>query len=189
MPCMIENTTQVVRNHEPHTTSVARRRSVRAARRVIHRAAAVRMIAAGISQEICPPKEESNIRNIVGLAVAPPPTDPVSSPEIRPRPLYPKVRSQKLLVCDPPMYGRSDAGVSITSATHQPAATTRAASAAASPASRRRSVPRASTRYARPKPGTTSRPCSCLVRNAKPRAAPHSTIQRIRPESMARTVA
>ena len=34
MPCMIEKTTQVVRNHEPHTTRVARRRSVRAARRV-----------------------------------------------------------------------------------------------------------------------------------------------------------
>jgi hypothetical protein len=42
-----------------------------------------------------------------------------------------------LLVWEPPMYGRADAGVSSTIATHQPAAATIAAPAAASWPSRR----------------------------------------------------
>jgi hypothetical protein len=51
-----------------------------------------------------------------------------------------------LLVWEPPMYGRDDAGHSSTIATHQPAAATMAAPAASSWPSRRASDPGAAAR-------------------------------------------
>ena len=51
-----------------------------------------------------------------------------------------------LLVCEPPMYGRVEAGTSSTIATHQPAATTIAAPATSSCRTRRQNPVGAATR-------------------------------------------
>src|SRR5215475_8519684 len=85
---------------------------------------------AGSSHEICPPIALLNMRVMpvgphrpAAFGPPPPPTLPDSFPVRRPKPLYPKSTFQKLLFCEPPMYGRLAAGVSITAATHQPADT------------------------------------------------------------------
>lgn len=57
-----------------------------------------------MSHEIWPPEPLPNIRKVpVSPQPLPPPTDPVSLPLIRPRPLYPKVSSRKESVWLPPM--------------------------------------------------------------------------------------
>ena len=86
------------------------------------------------------------------------------------------------------MKGREPTGVSITAAIHQPAETTIDASAISRSTTRRPSFGGAATKYARPSGGTTSRTCSCLVRNPKPISAPVATIHRRRPSSIARSV-
>ena len=85
-------------------------------------------MAAGISQEICPPnwalKRRSQPVSPQRDPRAPkPPTLPDSLPVRRPKPLYPKIRLSRSLFCDPPIYGREALGNSSTAATHQPQAT------------------------------------------------------------------
>src|ERR1700722_4276393 len=92
----------------PHNTSAARVRSVRGARRVSHKHDTVRMSTAGMSHEIWPPMEERKRRSRpVGPpmepATRPPPTLPDSFPDSRPSPLYPKIKFNRLLFCDPPI--------------------------------------------------------------------------------------
>ena len=94
-----------------------------------------------------------------------------------------------LLFCDPPMYGRSAAGVSCTIATHHPDAATITAVATTSWVIRRRSDTGAAIRYTRPNAGTTRNACSILVRKAKPTRVAASTSHLVLPASIARTVA
>ena len=87
------------------------------------------------------------------------------------------------------MYGRADAGTSSTTTTHHPAETTSAAPAASRCPILRPSVVGAAIRYASANPGTTSRPCSILVRKAKPISTPTPTSHRRLAFSTARWVA
>ena len=94
MPAMKLKVSAVTSSQPPHRTSPARTGSVRGARRVIHRPAPGRIRAAGISQAICPPISEPNILRMPVLphmpepvAPTPPPTEPVSLPVRRPKPL------------------------------------------------------------------------------------------------------
>jgi hypothetical protein len=73
------------------------------------------------------------------------------------------------------MYGRSAAGHTVTSSTHQPALTSTAPAATASPSKRLRSAP---TSHASPNAGSTRNACSIFVRNPKPMHAPASTSHR-----------
>ena len=69
-------------------TSAALPRSVRERRAVIANPATSKTSAAGSSHEIWPPIAELNIRERpVSPQPLPPPTEPVSSPPRRPRPL------------------------------------------------------------------------------------------------------
>src|SRR5262245_14105162 len=138
MPLLREKTRPVTTSQLPHSQtcdriaadSVSRRRTAQSV-------AAARIRAAGISHEICVPNSEPNIRvSPVEPHIPPPPgpppppTLPVSLPVSRPRPLYPNASCNTELLVDPPTYGRAEAGVSSTAATHQPAATTTDAPAA-----------------------------------------------------------
>ena len=174
--------------------SAARVRSVRARRTVMTRPITSSASAAGRSQDASPPKAELNIRvqpvlphmPVVPGPPPPVPTLPVSLPVSRPKPLYPNSTSQKVLFVEPPMYGRFAAGVSTTIAIHQPAPAT-IETAITMPWRRRRTrEPGAATRYANAKPGIARNAWSSLARNAKPRARPTSTTQRVLPSSMAR---
>ncbi len=87
------------------------------------------------------------------------------------------------------MYGRYWAGVSSTTATHQPELTTSTTSASSSCRTRRHSPVGANSRYARPKAGSTRNACRVLVRKAKPTQAAASTSHRVRACSWARCTA
>src|SRR5882672_2405783 len=118
----------VTTNQPPHRPRAARVRSVRARVTVNARPATRNRSAAGSNHAIWPPNAELNIRvSPVGPQLPvppcpPPPTLPDSLPVSRPKPLYPNNTFQKLLFCEPPMYGRLDAGHNSTIATHQPPA-------------------------------------------------------------------
>src|SRR5581483_7606459 len=77
------------------------------------------------------------------------------------------------------MYGRSAAGISSTTATHQPPATTIASVATPICLIRRHSVVGAATTYTSANAGSTRNACSVLVRKAKPMHAPASASQRV----------
>ncbi len=86
------NTSPVTTSHDTQIRTWARRASVRAARARSTNATTPSTSAAGSSQAICPPISEPN--NLVRPVephmlpcAPPPPTDPVSSPVIRPSPL------------------------------------------------------------------------------------------------------
>ena len=93
MPAIRLNVSAVTTSQVPQTTSPARIRSVRRARRVNHRPATSRISAAGISHAIWLPTSEPNIRSgpvephMPPPPPPPPPTEPTSSPVIRPKPL------------------------------------------------------------------------------------------------------
>ena len=89
------------------------------------------------------------------------------------------------LFVDPPMYGRADAGHSVTAATHQPADNNSAAPPANSCKTRARSRGRPAHRYTPANTGSTMNACSILVSNASPSSTPHSTSPRVRPVSIA----
>ena len=91
-----------------------------------------------------------------------------------------------MLSVDPPMYGRSAAGVSSTAAIHHPAETTIASAAASSCRTRRQNGTGAATRYASPNAGTLSTASPLLVRNPNPNATPAPTSHQVRPCSSAR---
>src|SRR3984885_4992993 len=120
--------------------SEARAESVRGPRQVTQTAPASSTTAAGSSHEISSPTSPLNRRGSPApppklLPAAPPPPPPPSPPlpsppNSRPNPLEPKASSSGLLSVDPPMYGRSAAGVSSTAAIHHPAETTLAHAAA-----------------------------------------------------------
>ena len=84
------------------------------------------------------------------------------------------------------MYGRSPAGHSVTSSTHHPALTITAPAATARPSKRVRCAPAS---HASPNAGSTRNACIIFVRNPNPTHAPASTSHRMRPSSIARTVA
>src|SRR3954451_20261228 len=118
MPCIQLKTAAVVTSQPPHSTYAALCEDQISP-------ATVRISAAGSSQEAWPPVCPSRSRDqpVSPQPLPPPPTLPVSSPVSRPIPLYPSVSSRIELVCEPPTYGRQEAGVSDTAATHQPAET------------------------------------------------------------------
>ena len=94
-----------------------------------------------------------------------------------------------LLFCEPPMYGRSDAGTSSTMAMYQPADTTIARPASSSCTMRLPSLGGPKSRYASANAGTTSRACSIFARKPKPTNTPAQTSHFVRPDSIARVVA
>ncbi len=93
MPAMKLKVRPVTSSHVPQTTSPARVRSVRAARRVNHSPAPSRIRAAGTSHATWLPISEPNSRRMPvepqfpPPPAPPPPTEPVSSPVSRPKPL------------------------------------------------------------------------------------------------------
>ncbi len=91
------------------------------------------------------------------------------------------------MFCEPPMYGRDDAGHSSTIATHQPPETTSASVAAASCPNRFLSDTGAHTAYTTASGGRIRNAWSVLVRNAKPIATPAHTSHFVRPSSRPRT--
>ena len=151
VPCMYANVIPVDSSHPPKMMSEARAESVRGPRQVTQMAPASSTTAAGSSQEISSPNSPLNRRCTPAdppklLPAAPPPLMLPSPPNSRPSPLYPKASSSGLLSVDPPMYGRSAAGVSSTAAIHHPAETTIASAAVSSCRTRRRSDTGAATR-------------------------------------------
>ncbi len=86
------------------------------------------------------------------------------------------------------MYGRAEAGISSTTATHQPPATTIARVPYSSWSQRRPQPVGAVNRYTRAKAGSTRNACRVLVRNARPNITPTNTSQRVEAVSVARTV-
>src|SRR5580693_8146775 len=171
--------------------SEARAGSVRGPRQVTQMAPASSTTAAGSSQEISSPNSPLNRRCTPAdppklLPAAPPPLMLPSPPNSRPSPLYPKASWSGLLSVDPPMYGRSAAGVRSTAAIHHPADTASAAPAASSCQARRQNGTGAATRYASPNAGTLSTASPLLVRNPNPNATPAPTSHRVRPCSRAR---
>src|SRR5271155_4034821 len=103
------NTRPVTRSQPPQIKKAALVLSVLTARLVIQSAATKKTSAVGINQEIWPPMLDKNRRSSpVGPhtetppAACAPPTLPVSFPERRPNPLYPKMRFKMLLFWDPP---------------------------------------------------------------------------------------
>ncbi len=94
------NTAAVTSSQPPHSSAAARVRSVRAEPRLIHSRAASPISAAGSSQLIWPPMSLANslVRPVEPPNAAPPPppppppvrpkpTEPVSFPVSRPKPL------------------------------------------------------------------------------------------------------
>ncbi len=81
------------------------------------------------------------------------------------------------------------AGTSSTTATHHPAETPSAALAASPPSSRRRRGVSAQTSQTSPSAGSTRKTCNVLVRKPNPVNTPASSIHRIEPASVARSVA
>ncbi len=152
------------------------------------------MSAAGSSHEICVPNSAPNMRVMpVGPHMPvwppPPPTLPVSLPVSRPKPLYPKTSSSTLLCCEPPMYGRDDAGHNSTMAIHQPAATSMATHARVSCQTRFHHDTGAAIRYTSPKAGSTSSAWSILARKPKPIMENANTSHPVLPRSSARIIA
>src|SRR4051794_4037049 len=82
------------------------------------------------------------------------------------------------LFCEPPMYGRDEAGHSSTTATHQPAARIIDPNATRRCPRRRPIGLCAARRYTRARAGRTTNACSILVRNANPTRAPPSASHR-----------
>ncbi|SCD80272.1 hypothetical protein GA0115239_108623 [Streptomyces sp. BpilaLS-43] len=91
------------------------------------------------------------------------------------------------MFCDPPMYGREDAGHSSTSATHQPPATTIARADTPSCPNRFRTDTGAHTAYSTASGGRIRNACRVLDRNASPTAIPAHTSHFVRPPSRARS--
>src|SRR3954469_15084574 len=87
------------------------------------------------------------------------------------------------------MYGREDAGIAATMATHHPAETTSATSDSASCHSRRRRGVGAVRRYTSPNAGTTKNACSILARKASPTHDAASSSHDVRASSRARSSA
>jgi hypothetical protein len=103
--------------------------------------------------------------------------------------LYPNIKFQRLLVCEPPMYGRLDAGVSCTAKIHQPADATIATPPRRSCQIRRPSFGGPANRYTSANAGNTINACSILARNANPTNEKASMSQRVLPCSSARASA
>ena len=89
----------------------------------------------------------------------------------------------------PEIHGRSDAGVSATITGQKPPATTIAAPPASSWRSAASRPFGATHRYAATMPGTTISATAIFASKPRPTSAPHSTSQRVRPSSSARTSA
>ena len=89
----------------------------------------------------------------------------------------------------PPMNGRAAAGISSIARTHQPLLAIRTTAATARPAIRRRRLNGAAMSQVIAKAGTTRKPWRYFVLKANPTSRATSTIQRIRPVSIARSVA
>src|SRR6478736_2747762 len=98
-------------------------------------------------------------------------------------------RFQMLLSCEPPMYGRLDAGQTVTTATHQPAATSVVTPRTMLCQSRRRNDVGAASRYTSASTGRITNACSILARNAKPTKTPAHAIHLVDDDSSARTTA
>src|ERR1700761_3613663 len=94
-----------------------------------------------------------------------------------------------LLLVEPPKYGGSPAGTSSATAIHQPAPATMPRPDHTTCRMRLPSRGGPAPRETSATPGTTGKACSILVRNANPISTPHSTSQRDRPFSSARTMA
>src|SRR5262249_26055306 len=114
------------------------------------------------------------------------PPRPPKNPNSRCNPSYPRSNSRAEFVCDPPMYGRSDAGTSSTTATHQPLAPTKAAPATTSRRTQCRTDPHANNSHVSANAGTTRYACRYFVRNANPTITDVATTQRSPPDSIAR---
>ena len=93
------------------------------------------------------------------------------------------------MVCEPPMNGRSAAGHSSTTSTHQPALTTSATVARARSRSLRPHPTGAAVSHTAANAGSTRNACSILARNPRPTSAAASSSQRVPPRSTARSVA
>ena len=97
IPVIRLKTAPVTSSQPPQSSAAARRRSVRAPRLDTHISRTTEISAAGSSQLICPPRSDPNSRVRpawpLNAGLPPPrppppkPTEPVSLPSSRPRPL------------------------------------------------------------------------------------------------------